>query len=86
MSPIQCWPHAFGQPLALIVSALHLRIVVLAHRLLQRLAQVHRLGQRQVAGVCAGAGDDIVDLLRARAAESDRLERRVHSAAAAPAE
>ena len=42
------------------------RVVVAAHRLLQHGAQVHGLGQRQVAGVGARAGDDILDLFGAR--------------------
>ena len=77
MSPIQCWPQEFGQPLALMVRRLHLRIVVLAHGLLQRRAQVHRLGERQVAGVGAGAGEHVFDLARAGVAEADLVERRV---------
>ena len=42
-------------------------------RLLERRAQIHGLGQRQVAGIRAGAGDDVIDLVRAGFRQADRL-------------
>src|ERR1022692_1130429 len=51
-------------------EAAHPRVVVLADGLLQRGAQVHGLGDAEIAGVGSGAGDHIVDLTGAAGAEA----------------
>src|SRR5205807_9717958 len=46
--------------------------------LLHRLVEPHRAGDPELAGVRAGAGDDVVDLARAGGAESELRQRPPH--------
>ena len=59
-------------------KAAHTRVVIPPQRLAQRGSQVHRLSKRQVAGVSAGASDDIIYMPRTGSCEADCGQRPMH--------